>query len=163
MMLSLILDMCGLAVRMLWMTYITMSHHPCVLWATYVAKLNLYLCAIGDIYVILQIVLFKLAGALHLNVIEISHDITRNQTKTGACILKVSTRSRRIWSLQSFFLRNSDFMVSLGANTIKHAYEVELFIISAILEKFLWRNRIVSITKYQQVHMTLMFCTFPNG
>ncbi len=52
-----------------------------------------------------------------------------------------------------FLVKNKPdhFAANVGANSIEHTSVVELYIILATLEMFLWWNRTVLITEYQQV------------
>ncbi len=50
---------------------------------------------------------------------------------------------------QCFCSKTDHFMGNLGANTIKHVSDMELYIILSTLEKFKHWNRTFLITKYQ--------------
>ncbi len=52
---------------------------------------------------------------------------------------------------QCFCPKTDYFTGNLGANTIKHVSEMELYIILSTLEKFERWNRTVLISKYQRV------------
>ncbi len=55
-----------------------------------------------------------------------------------------------LWNLNTvyIFFKTDNFTANLGGNMLEHVSEMELYIILSTLEKKLWWNQIVWITKY---------------
>ncbi len=89
---------------------------------------------------------FQIAGCTAFKMEGIFHDITRNQTKTeGLYTESLSKMTEVIMEfMQSFWPR-------LGANTIKHISELELYIFSTTLENYECWNQTLLIMKCHHI------------